>query len=57
MRKLLTLAAAAACTLAFAAPAPAADHRGEVAWQTPDDGFAAARSSRKPILLFFTASW
>jgi hypothetical protein len=52
----LVLTAAAVMTLAAAAPARA-DHRGKIDWKTPEDGFAAARTSRKPIILFFTASW
>lgn len=56
MTRPAVLAAVAAAALVAAAPARA-DHRGKIAWQGPDDGFAAALSTRKPMVVFFTAEW
>jgi hypothetical protein len=50
----LALFAAAATTT----PALAQGHRGKIThWDSPEEGFPKARNNRKPILLFFTASW
>lgn len=54
------LAAVLLAAAASATPAHAQQqgHRGKISnWSTPEEGFGRARIDRKPILLFFTASW
>ncbi len=49
-------AAATVAVLAGVTPAMA-DHVGNVPWVEPEQGFAQARRTGKPILIVFSASW
>jgi hypothetical protein len=57
MRKIGIMATIAATAL-FTAPAAFADHKGKIPWvPNPTQGFAKAKKTGKPMMLFFTASW
>jgi protein disulfide-isomerase len=55
-KRLFAVLAALALSLKFALPGLAADPPG-VRFRTIDEGFTEARTSGKPLLLFFTADW
>lgn len=58
MTRSMVLAAALFAAATTTMPAHAQGHRGKIGhWVSPEEGFLKARNDRKPILLFFTASW
>lgn len=56
MKKLGVMVAVVAAAM-FAAPAAHADHKGKISWMNPEKGFAEAKKTGKPMMLFFSASW